>query len=429
MMSIVLLASDRLRETKGITGLLPHVTRGHYELIVVDAGGRPDTHRFYHEQILPRVPRLHYVRLPGGMGLPAALNAALGLAAGDVVAFLHADLFLYAPGWNEQVERWLRDLPNPGVIGFRGYTEVSREGEALDPVSSWVDAEDAGRRLHSPHAPVALVDDTALICTRALLNRLQGLDLGYRPCPLYGPDLSMAALHLGFTNWVVNVPAGHVGGAACGPGGDPASRAQNRERFARKWATQLPVRVAPDARLERGEPIFMKRDPRSFVPIPADQKVTVDLGCANGKKGLIGIARDPGPGVDIVCNLGFEPMPFTDSSVDYFIAHDFLEHIPGYVFYREGGEWKRLYPRIELLREIHRCLRPGGRFESFTPCHPFPQWAQDPTHTSPPWVPESWPYFCGTYRYLVPGYGIDFEFRLVLNQVEGYMLHTIVEKP
>ncbi len=155
----------------------------------------------------------------------------------------------------------------------------------------------------------------------------------------------------------------------------------------------------------------------------------VDLGCGLKKRGDIGIDAHPYPGVDIVCQLGFEPIPLADGSVDKVVAYDFLEHLPVSVHYREGERWRVHRPRIFLLREVHRILRRGGVFESFTPNYPHVTWVQDPTHEAPPWCRETWPYFCGAYPDLVRAYGIDFAFQLVETREEGGHLRVVVRKP
>jgi len=43
---------------------------------------------------------------------------------------------------------------------------------------------------------------------------------------------------------------------------------------------------------------------------------------------VIGIDRTKTPDVDVVCNLGYQKIPLEDHSVDYVLAHDFIEHVP-----------------------------------------------------------------------------------------------------
>jgi len=156
--------------------------------------------------------------------------------------------------------------------------------------------------------------------------------------------------------------------------------------------------------------------------------MTIDLGCGRQKRGDVGIDARPGPGVDLVCQVGFEPIPLPDGIADAVFAFDFLEHLPAVAPWRDAaGGWHLHYPRIACLRDVYRLLRPGGRFVSWTPTA-LPAWAQDPTHTAPPWVPETWDYFCGRH----PGAAtadIDFAFRLVLRQVCATHLLVVVERP
>ena len=156
----------------------------------------------------------------------------------------------------------------------------------------------------------------------------------------------------------------------------------------------------------------------------------VDLGCGDSKRGDIGIDRVPLPGVDLVVNLGFEPFPFEDNTIDKFTAYDFLEHLPVSVWYHSNGEWQYHHPRIFLLREIYRCLKPGGEFYSQTP-EKLNAWAQDPTHEAPPWVLDTWHYFTGGYGHGQPGdgYGIDFAFENLQTHYNGPHLYVSVFKP
>jgi SAM-dependent methyltransferase len=72
------------------------------------------------------------------------------------------------------------------------------------------------------------------------------------------------------------------------------------------------------------------------------------------------------PGMAIKADL-MQPWPFEDNSVGAFRAHDLLEHLPD---------------KMHTMREIHRCLRPGGWLLSMTPSTDGRGAFQDPTHVS-----------------------------------------------
>lgn len=71
------------------------------------------------------------------------------------------------------------------------------------------------------------------------------------------------------------------------------------------------------------------------------------------------------------------PWPFATSSVGAFRAFDLLEHLPD---------------RLATMREIYRCLAPGGWLLSRTPSCAGPGAFRDPTHVSL-WVRDSFRYY------------------------------------
>jgi SAM-dependent methyltransferase len=73
-----------------------------------------------------------------------------------------------------------------------------------------------------------------------------------------------------------------------------------------------------------------------------------------------------GTKVDVEADL-MQKWPWEDNSVGAFRAHDFLEHLPD---------------KLHTMREIHRCLRPGGWLLSMTPSTDGRGAFQDPTHVS-----------------------------------------------
>lgn len=72
-------------------------------------------------------------------------------------------------------------------------------------------------------------------------------------------------------------------------------------------------------------------------------------------------------------------LPYDDNSVEEVRAYDILEHIP-------------IGKTVALIEEIYRVLKPGGKFEHFTPSTDGRGAFQDPDHKSF-WNINSWLYF------------------------------------
>lgn len=175
--------------------------------------------------------------------------------------------------------------------------------------------------------------------------------------------------------------------------------------FAQKKTTDHPLIAALRG---RGEPII------------------VDLGCGFRKRGNVGVdVTSEGTDADLVCRLGFEPLPLADGIADEVFCKDFLEHLPK-AYYSES-EKKLRYPIIELFNEIWRVLKPGGIFTSLTPCYPNEEIHQDPTHLSV-WTEKSMGYFCGKYP-VARAYGVRTNFELVGNVMERFYLRAVLRKP
>lgn len=106
-------------------------------------------------------------------------------------------------------------------------------------------------------------------------------------------------------------------------------------------------------------------------------------------------------------DLAVEPIPFPDAHFDSLSAYDFLEHVPR-VLPRLQGLGVR-FPFVELMNEIHRVLKPGGRLHAITPCYPAPEAFQDPTHVNI-LTDRSHEYFTGA-RPMARMYGFHGDFR------------------
>lgn len=106
------------------------------------------------------------------------------------------------------------------------------------------------------------------------------------------------------------------------------------------------------------------------------------------------------------------PWPTSDNTVAAIRASHVMEHIP-------AGQ-----PRIDVMNEAHRVLKPGGVFEVIVPILNDPlSWhaIADPTHVSF-WVPESFHYFDGHFA-ANADYGIRLWTTLELEVRGGFECH------
>lgn len=147
----------------------------------------------------------------------------------------------------------------------------------------------------------------------------------------------------------------------------------------------------------------------------------LDLGCGPTPRNPYG--RDEAHGIDIAlppgldphffrrANLAVEPIPHPDASFDSASAFDFFEHVPRVLSTPDGRGTR--FPFVELMGEIYRVLKPGGRLYALTPAYPRPEAFHDPTHVNVV-TDGTAAYFCG----VDPGarlYGFNGRFDLLVN--------------
>lgn len=125
--------------------------------------------------------------------------------------------------------------------------------------------------------------------------------------------------------------------------------------------------------------------------------VVVELGCGPDKQqGRIGIDVVDLPEVDIVANLE-EGLPFfPNNSIDTFYANHVLEHLDHFE---------------EVMREVHRTLKPGGKLILRAPHFSNPFFYSDFTHKRFFGL-YSFEYLSRTARFKrkVPRHYVDFAF-------------------
>jgi SAM-dependent methyltransferase len=146
----------------------------------------------------------------------------------------------------------------------------------------------------------------------------------------------------------------------------------------------LMKRRAPDVQAVSGVPGVHKVVP----PTQVAKTRHLDLGCGAVPRNPY--RHDELYGVDLAggaaggairrANLALQPIPFADNFFDSVSAYDFIEHIPRILTTADGNNTR--FPFIELMDEIWRVLKPGGRLYASTPVFPAPAVFQDPTHVN-----------------------------------------------
>ena len=110
------------------------------------------------------------------------------------------------------------------------------------------------------------------------------------------------------------------------------------------------------------------------------QPFKLDLGCGKNKQpGFHGVDRIAFDGVDTVLNvvapkrrdMGFEPWPWTDNSVDEAYSSHFVEHLTS-------------AERCHFFNELWRVLKPDAKVTIVTPHWSNARAYGDPTHVWPP---------------------------------------------
>lgn len=115
-----------------------------------------------------------------------------------------------------------------------------------------------------------------------------------------------------------------------------------------------------------------------------------------------------------VANLSLEKIPFETGFFSSVSAFDFIEHIPRVLY--DPARGGTFFPFIELMNEIHRVLKPKGRFYAVTPFFPAEEAFKDPTHVN--FISSNTHrYFCGDNP-MARMYGFNGDFDL-LSVVKG----------
>jgi hypothetical protein len=108
--------------------------------------------------------------------------------------------------------------------------------------------------------------------------------------------------------------------------------------------------------------------------------VKLDFGCGKNKReGFLGVDILDFEGVDVKLDIGNDPWPWEDNTVEEAHASHFVEHLTG-------------MQRVHFVNELHRVLVPGAGCLIITPHWASQRAYGDVTHQWPP-VSEFWFYY------------------------------------
>lgn len=164
------------------------------------------------------------------------------------------------------------------------------------------------------------------------------------------------------------------------------------------------------------------------------------LNIGPGRSGVgdvkIDLVQYPENQIDHILDLAVDSIPYPDNTFDHVRAEHMLEHIPTQYRWFDGAKHHIRFCRVELMREIHRVLKPGGTLHASVPIVPGDGWMRDPSHAGPPWCFGGFKYFCGEMGADKPGHeatvssGINFKFEMVehFEEPEGFALTVVMKK-
>lgn len=155
----------------------------------------------------------------------------------------------------------------------------------------------------------------------------------------------------------------------------------------------------------------------------------LDIGAGPASTAEFQIDQVKFPGTTNVMDIVNTPWPFESNFFDEVRAEQVLEHIPNVIYYQESytKEWTHIYPRILVIKEIHRVLKVGGIAHFSVPIDED-AFLQDPTHCAPKVTEGFFSYFCREWGGAEQGsfandaYGINFAFKKLESFVTGWNL-------
>lgn len=213
--------------TEKFLGLLDLHSTTHPQVLVVDNGSDPKW--VWPNGFADKGYELHEVRHARNMGIHRALQDSLkmidcGDVQGDIIAFLHNDLFLLEPGWDQKVADAFAEDPKLGLVGVFGARGCGKDGGRSYCYGHFMGEVDGGCKCHEfawqhhgtlcpPEGiPAAVLDGCAMIF-RADALRDVGVAMDYPIHHFYDRLYCCRMLDKGWHIRVLDIRCDHGNGA------------------------------------------------------------------------------------------------------------------------------------------------------------------------------------------------------------------------
>lgn len=201
------------------------------EVIVIDNGSDRELPMIkeFSEQLHVRLMRI--VRNDTNTGNYPLFKQGRELAHGEIVAFLHSDVFVYEKGWDVKVRAQF-DRPDLGLVGFIGSTELDNFGgrgsgtvsnmigrhsfgkfddSNMGAVWSGSEAEVHGRRDVGFIEDGAVVDGCVMIFRKSVLDAIE-MKPDFPPHHFYDRMMSVQVIEAGYKVGILGIEFDHVSG-------------------------------------------------------------------------------------------------------------------------------------------------------------------------------------------------------------------------
>lgn len=180
----------------------------------------------------------------GHESIAKAYNSGAAKASGQIYLFTHSDVEVMTSRRSMEEAMATAAAENAGILGIAG-ARVLRESavwwEQRDQLSGACVHTDKGQywmTAFGPYGQVCVLDGVFLMMSRRVYERLAGFDESIPGWDFYDVDISLRAYRAGLINMTFPLMILHksIGDTSKKPGWHA-----NREAFAAKWKTELPV--------------------------------------------------------------------------------------------------------------------------------------------------------------------------------------------